>query len=284
MNGETTPASTPGSNVLRNFQQWGCVLLRRPRAEPPRPSPAAIDAVFVLLIVAVACMFALDTAASAWARSLPQWFEDIFEQITDFGLSGWFLFPSGFALLCLAAVTSARLTPVTRGVLAMLTVRFGYLFIAIAVPGLFVDIVKGLIGRARPYIGNPDDAFLFQPFDWEPEYASMPSGHSATAASAAIAIGALWPKSRGVMWLYALAIMFSRVVVLAHHPSDVIAGAVVGAVGALLVRRYFAARGLLFSATDLRTFAGPSFKRIMAALREVSSAGEDGKKPEIPQG
>ena len=49
------------------------------------------------------------------------------------------------------------------------------------------------------------------------------------------------------MWLYALVIMFSRVVVLAHHPSDVIAGALVGAVGAALVRRWFAARRLVFS-------------------------------------
>jgi len=82
-----------------------------------------------------------------------------------------------------------------------------------------------------------------------------------------------------VMWLYALVIMFSRVVVLAHHPSDVIAGALVGAIGALLVRRAFAARGLLFSAIDLRAFRGPSFQRVKAALREVLR-----KKPKIPPG
>ena len=52
-------------------------------------------------------MFLLDTAASDWARHLPRWFVDAFEQITNFGLSGWFLFPFGFILLCLAAVTVA---------------------------------------------------------------------------------------------------------------------------------------------------------------------------------
>jgi membrane-associated phospholipid phosphatase len=82
-----------------------------------------------------------------------------------------------------------------------------------------------------------------------------------------------------VMWLYALVIMFSRVVVLAHHPSDVIAGALVGALGALLVRRAFAARGLLFSAIDLKAFSWPSFDRIKAALREVLR-----KKPGISKG
>jgi undecaprenyl-diphosphatase len=169
-------------------------------------------------------------------------------------------------------------------VLAALIVRFGFLFLAIGVPGLFVTIVKRLIGRARPNVGSPDDPFVYMPFGWEPEYASMPSGHATTAASAAIAIGAIWPRSRGVMWLYALVIMFSRVVVLAHHPSDVIAGAVVGAVGALGVRRWFAARRLLFSAADLRAFPGPSFKRIKAALREAVTRPKERQKPEIPPG
>jgi membrane-associated phospholipid phosphatase len=277
--GKVLASSMLLQNVLRNFRQWICVLVRAPRASVPPPSASVIMAVVALLIASIACMFLIDIAASAWARTLPQWFEDVFERITDLGLGGWFLFPFGFILLCLAAVTSPRLTRQTQGVLAMLTVRFGFLFLAIGLPGLFVTIVKGLIGRARPYVSSPDNPFIYRPFVWAPEYASMPSGHAATAASAAIAIGALWPKSRPVMWLYALVIMFSRVVVLAHHPSDVIAGALVGALGALWLRRAFAARGLLFSAIGLRAFAGPSLPRVKAALREVLR-----KKPEIPAG
>jgi membrane-associated phospholipid phosphatase len=277
--GKVLASFAPRQNVLRNFRQWICVLTRAPRASVPPPSKGAIAAIVVMLIATVACMFLVDTAASAWARTLPQWFEDIFERITDLGLGGWFLFPFGFILLCLAAVTSPLLTPLTQGVLAMLTVRFGFLFLAIGLPGLFVTIVKRLIGRARPYVGSPDDPFIYRPFVWAPEYASMPSGHATTAASAAIAIGALWPKSRAVMWFYALIIMFSRVVVLAHHPSDVIAGALVGAFGALWLRRAFAARRLLFSAADLRAFPGPSLQHVTAALREVLD-----KKPEIPPG
>jgi undecaprenyl-diphosphatase len=107
------------------------------------------------------------------------------------------------------------------------------------------------------------------PFIWRSEYASMPSGHSANVAAAAIAIGALWPKTRPVMWLFALLIMFSRVVVLAHHPSDVIVGALVGAVGAVLVRRWFAARRLVFSAHDLKAFPGPSLQRATTAARQI---------------
>jgi undecaprenyl-diphosphatase len=97
----------------------------------------------------------------------------------------------------------------------------------------------------------------------------MPSGHATTAVAAAIAIGAIWPRARGVMWLYALTIMFSRVVVVAHHPSDVIAGALVGAVGALMVRRWFAARRLAFSASDLRPYPGPAWRRLKAVARQL---------------
>jgi membrane-associated phospholipid phosphatase len=260
-------------NTLTNFVRSCRVLVRAPRANPPRPTAASIMAIIVTLAVTVTSMFLLDVTASGWARHLPLWFTAAFEQITNFGLSGWFLFPFGFVLLCLAAVAGPPLSRLTQGVLAALAVRFGFLFLAIGAPGLFVTIAKRLIGRARPYhIGDFDDPFAYMPFIWRPEYASMPSGHATTAASAAIAIGALWPGARGVMWLYALVIMFSRVVVLAHHPSDVIAGALVGIVGAFLVRRWFAARRLLFSAVDLRAYPWPSWWRIKAAGGEVAAA------------
>ena len=39
----------------------------------------------------------------------------------------------------------------------------------------------------------------------------------------------------------------SRLVLLAHHPSDVVAGALIGVIGAMLVRYWFAARRLAFA-------------------------------------
>jgi membrane-associated phospholipid phosphatase len=258
-----------GRDLLNNFVQSGLTLIRAPRARLPLPPVGAGALITLLLIAAVASMFLLDSTATDWAHRLPRWFVDAFEQITNFGLSGWFLFPLGFILLFLAAAKSSALPRVTQGVLAMLAARTGFLFLAIALPGLFDTIIKRLIGRARPYVGGHDDPFLYRPFIWRSEYASMPSGHATTAAAAAIAIGALWPRSRWVMWLYALIIMSSRVVVTAHHPSDVLAGVLVGGMGACLVRRWFAARDLVFRAGDLQAYPGPSWRRSMAALRQV---------------
>jgi membrane-associated phospholipid phosphatase len=256
-------------NTLENFAKWGAALVRPPLARTPPLPPSAFVAIILTPAVAIAVMFGVDTAASDWAHHLPRWFIDAFEEITNFGLGGWFLIPSAFVFLCLAAVAAPTLPRITQGVLAALAARFGFLFLAVGAPGLFDTIIKRLIGRARPYVGSHDDPFAYMPFIWRSEYASMPSGHSANVAAAAIAIGALWPKTRPVMWLFALLIMFSRVVVLAHHPSDVIVGALVGAVGAVLVRRWFAARRLVFSAHELKAFPGPSLQRAMAAARQI---------------
>jgi undecaprenyl-diphosphatase len=261
-------AAALAQNVRRNFERWIVIIAPR-RGTRFRPSAPAVTGAIVTLIAVIASMVVLDTAAIAWARAQPQWFRNVFERITDLGLSGWFLFPFGFALLYLAALISPALPRFTRGVLAALAARFGFLFLAIGLPGLFVTIVKRLIGRARPFVGGHDDPFLYMPFIWRPEYASMPSGHSTTSVAAAIAIGAIWPRARWAMWLYALVIMFSRVAVLAHHPSDVIAGALVGAAGAFLVRRWFAARRLVFFGATLRANSGPSIGRIKAALHQA---------------
>jgi undecaprenyl-diphosphatase len=258
-------------NTQQNLGRW--IVIVAPRRETRFwPTAPAITATVVALTVVIASMFLLDIAASDWARTLPQWFKGVFERITNFGLSGWFLFPFGFAVLGLAALIAPALPHYAQGVLTALAARFGFLFLAIGVPGLFDTIVKRLIGRARPYVDAHDDPFTYAPFIWRSEYASMPSGHATTAVAAAVAIGAIWPCTRWMMWLYALLIMFSRVVVLAHHPSDVIAGAIVGAAGAFLVRRWFAARRLVFFGSHLRAFRGPSLKRIRAALHEAIAA------------
>jgi len=262
-------------NALKNLERWSRVIAPAPPASALQPHLPAVAASIATLYVVIASMFFLDTAASDWARHLPQWVRDAFEEITNFGLSGWFLFPFGFILLGLAAVLSPILPRLAQSVLMALAARFGFLFLAIGVPGLFVTIVKRMIGRARPYVGGHDDPFAYMPFAWRPEYASMPSGHATTSVAAAIAIGAIWPRTRWVMWLYALTIMLSRVVVLAHHSSDVIAGALVGATGAFLVRRWFAARRLVFCPRDLRAYPGPSLRRIKAAVRDVLTSFRD---------
>jgi undecaprenyl-diphosphatase len=75
-----------------------------------------------------------------------------------------------------------------------------------------------------------------------------------------------------LIWTYAVVIALSRVVILAHHPSDVLAGAVVGVLGALLVREWFAVRRLGFAIGSdgvVRTLPGPSLRRVKRLAQRV---------------
>jgi membrane-associated phospholipid phosphatase len=253
-------------------------LFRYPRSEGPRPAwPArsrlAMGAAAAILSVVLGMML-VDVWSIRRVRSLPPWAVAFFSFATDFGLSGWFLWPTGLMLVALALVYRPSAPLCVRGVLSAVAVRLGFLFAAIAVPGLFVAIVKRLIGRARPFIEG-SDTWAYLPFAWRPDYASFPSGHATSAFAAAVAIGALWPKARPVMWIYAVLIALSRVAVGAHHPSDVIAGAIVGSLGALLVRNWFARRRLGFVVGPdglVHKLPGPSWRRIKAVARKLLSA------------
>ncbi|MGC1356915.1 MAG: phosphatase PAP2 family protein [Xanthobacteraceae bacterium] len=257
------------TRIGSNLQLWIVALFRKPKAKTPRIGVGPVVLLVGLITVIIASMFLLDAPASEWARQLPPWVAVTGDEISNFALGSRFSYPLGLFILLLAALTRPSLPLSTRGVLEIFAARAGFLFIAIGLPGLFDTVVKRLIGRARPYVGAHDDPFAYKPFIWRPDYASMPSGHSTTAAAAAIAIGAIWPQARPVVWLYALIIMSARVVMNVHHPSDVIAGALVGVIGALMIRRWFAARRLVFFAHDLRAFPGPSWRRIRATVRRV---------------
>jgi undecaprenyl-diphosphatase len=224
-----------------------------------------------ILLVAVAMVFA-DAPLAAASKQLPGWIHAAFAFMTDFGKSGWFLWPTGIVLAVIAAVTSPALAPLGRLVLAAIAVRTGFLFAAIALPGLFATIIKRLIGRARPFVGTEADPFLYGQLVWRADYASMPSGHATTAFAAAIAVGLLWPRLRSLMLLYALIIAVSRVVLDAHYLSDVIAGAFVGSIGALIVRNWFARRHLGFVVDAhgvTHALPGPSWARIKRVARSL---------------
>ena len=215
----------------------------------------------VVCAVALSMLF-LDSPAHEFAAGLPLWLVDVAYEITDFGRSAWILVPVGTLIFLIAFLASPTLDYMSRAMLAMAFARFGYVFVAVGLPGLVSTVVKRWIGRVRPSAVGP---FAYEPFSWRPEYASFPSGHTTTAFAALVAFGVIFPRIRRVLWIYALFIAVSRVMVSAHYPSDVIAGAAFGAFGALLVRDWFVVRRLgFFVGLDgaIRTMAGPSRRRI----------------------
>lgn len=250
-------------------------LTRTPRAsrrsKPLLPGPAGL-AGWTALVVAIlmGTMMWVDAWAIGLAKSLPYEVIYIVARITEFGKSGYFLIPLGVFVLVSLALMSAIAAPMARKVLASLIVRASYIFIAIALPGIVIQLFKRLIGRARPSDLGP---FAYEPGSWQSALHSLPSGHSTTAFAAAVAISALWPRARPIIWTYAVVILLSRVIVSAHFPSDVLAGAGIGALAALAVRNWYAERGLAFAVTSagrVRGMPGPSMRRIKKVARAMA--------------
>src|SRR4051812_5193270 len=108
----------------------------RPLRDPELARRVTIKAV-IYFAVFLLCMILVDAPVMRAVGHLPRAVIWPFDQITDFGKSGWFLWPLGLLFLALAA-SPAPARKVSQAVLAAVMVRVGFLFAAIAVPGLFV--------------------------------------------------------------------------------------------------------------------------------------------------
>ncbi len=191
--------------------------------------------------------------------------------LTDFGKSAYVLWALA-AILFVVAI----MFPLARGTARSMLIGFGtrtlFIFLAVLLPVLTGEIMKDVVGRGRPFVGGQANAFNFSHFAGTEAYASFPSGHATAAFALAFAVSAVWPRTRMVMFVYAVVIAASRLVLLAHHPSDVVAGALVGVIGALLVRYWFAARHLAFTIRRdgaIEPLAGPSLGHLKRVARNA---------------
>jgi membrane-associated phospholipid phosphatase len=225
--------------------------LLRPVSHPQSAEAARKLRYQTLLLIAlgavavVALMFGFD--ATEIGLMPPRGAPDLWPVriLTDFGKAANVLW-SVAGLLLVVVLVAPRLQGASRLRLLRFGTELQFIFLAVLVPILAGELIKWVVGRGRPFVGGEANAFNFSHFAGTQAYASFPSAHAITAAAFAFAVSALWPRASVAMILYALLIIASRLVLLAHHPSDVTAGAVVGVVGAMFVRYWFAARRLGF--------------------------------------
>jgi undecaprenyl-diphosphatase len=253
--------------------------LVRPPSHSRRAEAARRSARHALLLTAtlgaviIALMYALDAreiglmpprgTASLWPVRI----------LTDFGKSAYVLGLLA-ALLFAVAIITARLRGTSRSLLLGLGTRLQFVFFSVLVPVLAGEVIKWVVGRGRPFVGGEANAFNFSHFAGTEAYASFPSGHAIASFALAFAVSAVWPRARSAMIVYAVLIAISRLVLLAHHPSDVVAGALIGVIGAMFVRYWFAARRLGFAIRHdgvILPLAGPSLGHLKRVARKASA-------------
>ena len=111
---------------------------------------------------------------------------------------------------------------------------------------LFADLItyalKLFVHEPRPYLTMDNVRLLIH----EDDIFSFPSGH-ATSTVAVVSIFLLkirnlvnehYNLARILLVLFAFIIMFSRIYCGVHYPFDVLTGAAIGIVGALVINRY----------------------------------------------
>ena len=249
---------TPDAMIVR-LRMAASSTLRRwrsPRLAQRDEGHRRLDALAILAVMGMVLLVAIQTdeAAARAVGDMPLWLKAGFGQITYLGLSGYMFTLAGLTLLgALLARGRGRDARFDRACL-FLAERAGFLIAVLAVSGLASQAIKHLFGRARPSLIDLVGPFHFDMMALQSTYASMPSGHAVSAFAMAVSLGWMAPRLRWPLLGLALLIAISRVVISAHYPSDVLAGAGLGTACAIVLRRAFALRGLAFrwTPTSLR--------------------------------
>jgi undecaprenyl-diphosphatase len=104
--------------------------------------------------------------------------------------------------------------------------------IAIALADWSSMAIKALVDRPRPPLRYAEPKTLVP----VPHDASFPSGHAATSFAAATMLSLAFPRFAPFLYVLAAAVAFSRVYVGVHYPLDVLGGALLGALVAIVLR------------------------------------------------
>lgn len=188
----------------------------------------------VVLIIAVVAMVALGIIVTVRQGPLEldaEWMEEVIEHRHP----AW-LIPSLVMNSLGGGILGALVIPLlTTIALAVFGRRWGALYFLVAsiVSAVLVQLLKAVLGRARP-----DDMLVAA------DAGSFPSGHVANAATLTVAlaflVGRAWAWYAGLAWVILMAL--SRTYLGVHWVTDTIGGAVLGAAVALALWAPFAAK------------------------------------------
>jgi lipid A 4'-phosphatase len=197
---------------------------------PMRPS-AGLRLLFWTVATTIAVLLSmayLDRPLAGFFHRRGPDFHRLFDLASYLGLGGPYLavFALAFAALYWGG-SLPRFAFHARAMRARAAVP-GFLFAAVAVSGIAVDLLKVLFGRARPKLLFSEHLYGFTGLAFRADHWSFPSGHTVTIAALMTALWYLWPRHLLFYILVAAIVAASRIAVDQHYLSDVAAGAFIG--------------------------------------------------------
>jgi membrane-associated phospholipid phosphatase len=185
-----------------------------------------------LLIYLAWLVFPYDAQIALYCHKIqgghPKWLRNIFDNVEPFGHLVGVVIASTLVLLLGGKQWKAGFSVFCAGLLGGLAANFGKLW----------------LGRVRPR--NFDFATLDSHATitgWMPFLSggsagqSFPSAHTATAVAMAVFLGSLYPRTRWFFVAMTLLVMGHRLHSGAHYPSDILTGAALGWLVALVCLR-----------------------------------------------
>jgi len=210
-----------------------------------RPSPqVALPALGFLGLLLLSMAF-VDRPVARYFHESDPGFRNVFQFITQFGLAKGYLIVAALLFVALRLAALGAASAGLRALLRLNAQRALYILLVLLSSGFVADIVKVIFGRARPKLLFADGVYGFTWGALQADHWSFPSGHASNIVGLAVALYLLWPRGVALYAVAALLVTASRVIIGAHYPSDVLAGAALGASFAWLVWRGFARRGIV---------------------------------------
>jgi membrane-associated phospholipid phosphatase len=251
---------------LRCF--FGTPTVAPPASRAFLERPIAIIAIFLALSLLV--MWAADYPLGVWMKSFPAELRGTAKWISSLGTGLLVLSFSGALLIFAIFAPAHKLRKSLRTGTDLVATAAAFIFLAVAGGGIVDSLLKNIIGRARPELLDTNGAFSFRPFAFHADFASFPSGHSATAGAMAMSLALVFPRLRPVFMPVGVLICLSRQWVGAHWASDTLMGWGVGVAFSLWLAHIFAARRRLFAYdADGRLCPGEQYKALSAILRAL---------------
>jgi undecaprenyl-diphosphatase len=214
-----------------------------------RPVPVLYP--FLAIVVAGTLAFLLlDPLAAELYGHWPGWLANSAAHVTDVGRSWWILTLSvavvlgGWLMQRLSSSDNVR--QITAGATSMAL----YMLFSVGLAALIVNTVKRAIGRPRPVMSAEHGLYGFNPFTWNFDFESFPSGHATVNGALFMSLGLLFPRVRWPLLVLGLCFALTRVFVGAHFPSDVTVGFGFGMWFAFASALWFSRFGILFETRD----------------------------------
>lgn len=262
------PSSAPIDIARRQAPTQG-----RTRARLFRFDRTLILICVAALLLGVFSAAFLDVPVARMALQSPPSLRAVAQRFSDLGLSNYMLIGSAIVMLAVYLLRRRPAFAQKRAALDLLGERAWFIFATVALSGILVQVLKHLVGRARPKGIATLDAFHFDAFSIKASLASFPSGHSTSIFALAMAVSLIAPRFRVPAFGLAILVALARVVLAAHFVSDIVAGAALGLITTVALAGVFADRAVAFTREDgILVLKGRGL--IMAMLRGQAPSAE----------